>query len=191
MDNMLILNRPENQPPVFSPEKGGETYNAIMRIIELCTAKQASESAPSDTLGSQFCKNGIVLELLAGLLRENCVVPTIGAGISTQNFKLDRIISRILQNPAQKMDMAAAAEIANMSYYAFSRLFKASVGMNFTDYCNLLRIRLAEDKLIATDMPISEIAEYIGIDTPSYFSRLFKNINGMTPIDFRKNNRLN
>ena len=81
--------------------------------------------------------------------------------------------------------MKTAAAMANMSYFAFSRKFKSAVGLNFSDYCNLLRIRFAEDKLISTDMPISDIAAEIGIDTPSYF----RNTNGISPQEFRNRNR--
>lgn len=99
------------------------------------------------------------------------------------------IIEHILSRPAEKLDMKTAAAMANMSYFAFSRNFKSAVGLNFSDYCNLLRIRFAEDKLISTDMPISDIAAETGIDTPSYFSRLFKNTNGISPQEFRNRNR--
>ena len=74
--------------------------------------------------------------------------------------------------------MKTAAAMANISHFAFSRNFKSAVGLNFSDYCNLLRIRFAEDELISTDLPISDIAAEIGTDTPSYFSRLFKNATG-------------
>ena len=79
--------------------------------------------------------------------------------------------------------------MANISYFALSRNFKSAVGLNFSDYCNLLRIRFAEDMLISTDLPISDIAAEIGIDTPSCFSRLFKNANGISPQEFRSRNR--
>jgi AraC-like DNA-binding protein len=36
-------------------------------------------------------------------------------------------------------------------------------------------------------MPVSEVAAAIGIDTLSYFTRLFKQINGIPPIAYRKN----
>lgn len=189
MNDNLVLLRPDGLPPVFSPKKNGETYIALQRIIQDCSAGGLESYAPVAVLTDQFRKNGMVLELVAALLQENCVFPTEGAGISTQSVELDRIIEHILSHPAEKLDMKSAAAMANMSYFAFSRNFKSAVGLNFSDYCNLLRIRFAEDKLISTDMPISDIAAEIGIDTPSYFSRLFRNVNRMTPQEFRNKNR--
>lgn len=189
MSDSLILRRPDGLSPVFSPESGGGIYNVLQRIIEVCSAGGPENYAPVTVLTDQFRKNGMVLELVAALLHENCVIPVEGAGISTQNVRLDRIIEHIMSHPAEKLDMKTAAAMANMSYFAFSRKFKSAVGLNFSDYCNLLRIRFAEDKLISTDMPISDIAAEIGIDTPSYFSRLFRNTNGISPQEFRNRNR--
>lgn len=190
MSGTLMLNRPENALPIFVPDKNGKIYQALKRIISACADGGAlPDYAPSTVLTDQFGKNGLILELLSAMLEEKCIQPTEGIGVSTKSIYLDRIIDHVLNNPAEKTDMHTAARMANMSYYAFSRMFKETVGMNYTDYCNLLRIRIAEEKLISTDMPISEIAETIGIDTPSYFSRLFKNINGVSPIEFRNKNR--
>lgn len=189
MNENLTLTRPEGQPPVFSPEKGGEICGAFQRVIQTCADGELRDYAPATVLIDQFRRNGMVLELVAALIQENCVIPAEGAGVFTQNVELDRIIGHILSAPAERLDMKSAAAMANMSYFSFSRNFKAAVGLNFSDYCNLLRIRFAEDRLISTDMPISDIAAEIGIDTPSYFSRLFRKINGMPPQAFRNQNR--
>ena len=183
MNDSLILRRPDGLPPVFTPEVGGETYDALQRIIKACSG-ELENYAPATVLTDQFRKNGKVLELVAALLQENCVIPAEGARDLHAERK-DRIIEHILSHPAEKLDMKTAA----MSYFAFSRNFKSAVGLNFSDYCNLLRIRFAEDELISTDLPISDIAAEIGIDTPSYFSRLFKNANGISPQEFRNRNR--
>ena len=103
---------------------------------------------------------------------------------------LDEVINYILANPEQKTDMKQAAKLANMSYYNFSRQFKEAIGMNFSDYCNVLRIHLAEELLVTTDLSIADISTRIGIDTQSYFSRLFKQINGVSPKVFRSQNCL-
>lgn len=139
MSDSLILRRPDGLPPVFTPGVGGVTYNALQRIIEVCSGGEPENYAPATALTDQFRKNGMVLELVATLLQENCVIPAEGAGISTQNVRLDLIIEHILSHPAEKLDMKTAAEI--------------------------------------------------GIDTPSYFSRLFKNANGISPQEFRNRNR--
>ena len=190
MGDNLILNRPADSKPVFMPEINSDTYNALYRIIEISAdGVLLPNYAPATILSDQFRKNGLILEMLSAMLHEKYIEPMAGNGVSTKSVYLDRIIEHILKNPAEKTDMQTAAKMANMSYYSFSRVFKDAVGMNYSDYCNLLRVRLAEEKLISTDLPISDIAAAIGIDTQSYFSRLFKNVNGVSPIEFRNKNR--
>ena len=53
-----------------------------------------------------------------------------------------------------------------------------------------LRAKRAQEKLISTDGPVSEIARSVGITDPSVFSRAFKNWTGHSPQEFRKRNRL-
>jgi|GEM_PF-593834 len=100
--------------------------------------------------------------------------------------RFDALINDILLHPDNIPDMEAAARMSGLSYYAFSRHFKASTGFNYSEYCNILKLRHAENLLVNTDLPVSDVAEAIGITTFSYFSRLFKNANGMSPRNYRK-----
>jgi AraC family transcriptional activator of pobA len=44
----------------------------------------------------------------------------------------------------------------------------------------------AKSLLLQTDMPIGELSHRLGFVDPSYFSKMFKANNGMTPAAFRK-----
>ena len=57
--------------------------------------------------------------------------------------------------------------------------------MNFVDYVNDVRIKKAKELLITTDYRIYEIARMVGIESPNYFSILFKKITGKSPNDIR------
>ena len=85
--------------------------------------------------------------------------------------------------------MHEACRIAGMSYSHFSRFFKKVMGFNYINFCNFIRVRNAEELLLTTDMPISEIVEAIGFKTIAYFTKLFKQINGDIPSNYRKKYR--
>lgn len=190
MKDSLILNCSKDASPLFFLDKDGSAFRAMNRIIEFCEAKENTSPATStNMLSKQFQINGLLLELLSSLIQEHRLVLSEGINDSTRIPYLDQIISHILAHPEEKTDMVTAAQMAHMSYYSFSRIFKETVGINFSDYCNLLRIRLAEDKLITTDLSIADISAQIGIETPSYFTRLFKKINHVSPQEFRKKHR--
>lgn len=103
---------------------------------------------------------------------------------------INPLISEIIAHPEKTISMQSACRIAGMSYSHFSRFFEKITGLNYKYFCNLFRIRHAEELLLTTDKPISEIAEAIGIHTISYFTRLFKQINGNTPSGYRRNFRV-
>lgn len=73
-----------------------------------------------------------------------------------------------------------------MSDTYLSRLFKKEMGVNFSDYLNEIRIRQAKKVLISCpDMPLYNVADSVGYNSESYFSRIFKKVAGLTPNTYR------
>lgn len=71
----------------------------------------------------------------------------------------------------------------NVSY--LSGLLKNRLGMNYKTYVSRQRNEKAKELLTNTDMTLSEICLHIGYSDKSYFIRIFKELNGMTPGEFR------
>ena len=69
--------------------------------------------------------------------------------------------------------------------YLSSR-FHREVGMTVTDYINQTRVRKAEELLTHTNLHMQEIAEQCGFADANYFSRIFRKVNGKSPLEFRK-----
>lgn len=69
----------------------------------------------------------------------------------------------------------------------YSRIMKQELGISFKDFLTRLRIsqavRLMEDR----ELLINQIAEKVGYSNQHYFSAAFKNCQGMSPSEFRKN----
>lgn len=68
----------------------------------------------------------------------------------------------------------------------FHRIFKASMGCTVMEYLAAIRIEKAKMLLAHTDIPITDIASYVGINSREYFSSLFKKHTGSTPLHYRK-----
>ena len=71
-----------------------------------------------------------------------------------------------------------------------SRLFKKETGMSFMHYVIQKRMTEAKRLLLNSSMPVGAIAAQVGYDNYSYFSRLFKRNVGITPAEYRRNNKL-
>ncbi|MNB95032.1 Bifunctional transcriptional activator/DNA repair enzyme AdaA [compost metagenome] len=65
------------------------------------------------------------------------------------------------------------------------RIFKAQTGRTLTDYLNLLRMEKAKMLLGQSEIPVAEIADYVGISSRQYFHLLFKKYAGVTPVEYR------
>lgn len=78
------------------------------------------------------------------------------------------------------------AELNGYSPVYFSHLFKMEVGENVTDYINGRRIKHAKELLWNFDGKISEIALQSGFPNPKYFCKVFKQIEGITPAEYKK-----
>ncbi|GAB2695448.1 response regulator [Paenibacillus thermoaerophilus] len=94
-----------------------------------------------------------------------------------------RYVEENLQSPLGMREVAGRVHL-NPSY--FSVLFKEQTGLTFSEYVTRIRLRKAKELLIRTRLPISEISEQVGYQTPKYFIKLFKDYEGKSPSQYRK-----
>jgi two-component system response regulator YesN len=78
----------------------------------------------------------------------------------------------------------AAKVYLNPSY--LSRLFKKETGTGLVEYILQCRMELARQLLIDTNMTVSSIAEQVGYTHFSHFSKMFRQLYGIAPVEYRK-----
>ncbi|WP_226670948.1 response regulator transcription factor [Metabacillus litoralis] len=80
------------------------------------------------------------------------------------------------------------AEHVHLNPSYLSVLFKEHVKLTFSEYVTRRRIQRAKELLISTNLPINDISEESGYKTAKYFIKIFKEMEGVTPSAYRKNN---
>ena len=130
--------------------------------------------------------NSLVLGLLGSLLDEGYLQIEECIGNEKDAVQIQQLLNILLTHPDKRFTLEEAAEISGMSYGHFSRVFKQMVGLNYVDYCNVIRIRYAEELLTNTDKSVTEISEVLNFGSINYFNRVFKEHNGYTPNQYRK-----
>jgi AraC-like DNA-binding protein len=80
------------------------------------------------------------------------------------------------------------ADNVHLSASYLSDLLKKETGMNAQDHIHYYLIEEAKNVLLNTDNSVSEIAYSLGFEYPQYFSKLFKQKTGQTPIEYRNLN---
>ncbi len=80
-------------------------------------------------------------------------------------------------------------DVANMVYLSpayFSRIFKREKGETFTKYVNRLRIEKSKPLLLKPEMRMSDIAQMMGFEDQSYYTKVFKSVTGVSPLRYKE-----
>lgn len=89
-------------------------------------------------------------------------------------------------NYRERITLDDLSRIHFIDKYYLAKSFRAEYGQTITAYINNLRITKAKQLLRFTDKTVEEIGEEVGIDNPAYFSRIFKEIEGVGPKKYRE-----
>ena len=112
--------------------------------------------------------------------------PAPAGMLKTNHDRLDRVFAFIagnFENPKLSLEMVAEKACLNKCY--FSRFLKEQTGQSFYEHLSRIRLHQAEQYLMETDMPVTEIAYCCGFNSIATFNRLFKACTGLSPSAYR------
>lgn len=87
----------------------------------------------------------------------------------------------------RNLDLCQVAHAVGCNSSYLSRIMKQELGISFKDFLTRLRISQAVRLMGDRELSINQIAEQVGYSNQHYFSAAFKNCQGMSPSEFRKN----
>jgi len=100
--------------------------------------------------------------------------------------RLENVFAYVEKNYEVNVTLSEISKVANFSVYHFVRFFKDTVGMTFGQYLNDFRIKKAKVCLLTSSEPITQVAFKTGFNSVTTFNRLFKELQGCSPSEFRK-----
>jgi len=106
-----------------------------------------------------------------------------------QDSTLDRVktmLDFIHSNFQYSISIAEIAKSANISDRECLRSFQKNIEISPMQYLIQYRISVASKYLLETELDITTICHEVGMESPSYFSKKFKEIRGLTPGEYRK-----
>ena len=86
-------------------------------------------------------------------------------------------------------DLHRLAEQAGISRARLIQLFRRETGTSVHKFLNKMRVRHAETLLLDSQLPVSAVASESGFATGQHFARIFKQVNGLQPLEFRRRHR--
>jgi AraC-like DNA-binding protein len=138
--------------------------------------------------GFEYACRGLLLHLFAQLVR----LQSGSTKIVHPKYErlLADLVNRLETGYRMKWTNAEMAKYLNVHEDYMAKLFKDMMGVGPIKYLNALRHREAKRLLRETDEKIETIAREAGFDDLHYFSRVFREREGMTASQYRKFSQL-
>ena len=94
-------------------------------------------------------------------------------------------VSYVTTNYPEKLRLATAAGLCDLSPFQFSRNFKKELGFTFRDFVVRVRIERAAELMKHSSASVTEAAFVVGFNDLSYFARMFRRQIGVSPSHYR------
>ena len=137
--------------------------------------------------GSQLYIESLSNALAVNLLRDYSVKKTSfnlhPGGLSESKLLL--VTDYINDNITSEIKLSDLANLAGISQYHFSRLFKKSLGISPNQYLIKQRVERAKSLLKKSDLSVTEVAFSCGFNSHSHFGKYFRQFTGFTPKQYR------
>jgi AraC-like DNA-binding protein len=105
---------------------------------------------------------------------------------STGESEIDRIILYLTHNYCDKITISDLENLFCTNRTTLSKKFQQSTGHTLIEYLHKIRIYFACSFLKNSDLTVSDILYRTGFNDLTHFNRIFKRITGITPSQFRK-----
>ncbi len=99
-----------------------------------------------------------------------------------------KAVDYIKRNYMKKIMLEEVANHVQLSTSYFCAVFKEEMKCNFNVYLNKIRIEMSKKLLADHDIPLADVANLVGYEDQSYYTRVFRNYVGTSPGKYRERN---
>lgn len=166
---------------MFVPEEHTVLFGPVQWCRRLRTIMEMMASA----MGEQDCPGPLYLLLILHYAEQEYLAESAAAD-RPHNETVEQICAYLAANYRQKFSLTEVAAKFYLSPYYLSRLFRRVTGQSIVDYINNRRIEAAQKLLENTELSISAVAEQTGFSSAAHFRRVFREVMGTGPLQYRK-----
>ena len=178
-------------PPGFGDGlvRVAQMWMALNKRNESAVRSYENELLDSRYIGSVTTRETVLAYLSAAigeLLGAMNMSPRDSAGV----YSIQKIVNCCADNisdPELSMNKLTAA--VGLSRSQISRLMSSMMKTSFPEFLHALRIRQARQLLMFTDKTVTDIAFECGFMSQRNFNRVFREMTGMTPSEFRERSK--
>lgn len=109
---------------------------------------------------------------------------------NTHQSIIHQIEKYVQEHFSEDLNLKAIASIFYMNPVYLGRLFKNTLGINFIDYINKVRIAEVKKMLLSEEYKIFEIIEHAGYNNQEYFYKVFRKYEGVSFAEYKEKMKL-
>ena len=164
--------------PIYQPKD--PTLGAPVRDAMLYIADHANAST--------LCLIGHLCLFLDGLIESSSTRREL-RGARLQDFYIQEAVTFMEQNYRRELTVEEIADVCKLNRSYFSKLFRDTMGCPPQEFLIRLRLSKAAELMQTTKSPIGDISAACGYPNQLHFSRAFKKHYGLSPREWRTQNK--
>ena len=120
------------------------------------------------------------------MMCNECIKNATPLSTEQNNDFIHNVLHYVYENIDSEITLKDIADSMNYEYHYFSSLFNQCFGMNFKNFINQFRFEKACELLSHKENLVTYVAECCGFGSIRNFNRVFKNMCGCTPQQYKK-----
>lgn len=182
----------------LAPEQGGAfplCRNPLLDSIPLCfeshfpdsylrILEKLTEAAFRSEPGGALLQKQLLCQLLLTVRKD------VTAADHSASSAIDTVTHYLEEHLCQDVSLETLGELTGYHPLYLQRIFKQHTGRTPHGHLTALRLQKAKELLLATTLPVSQVAQQCGYSSVSHFTSLFKNSTGFPPLTYRKRGRI-
>lgn len=160
--------------PVFRPQSADEFIRTLDTLYEIASGSDYIRDMRINTLLSRLTEL-----LMAESWHPEDIRP------SSKKMSVGEVKKYLDENYAQQITLDQLAERFFINKYYLTRVFKEQFGQSINSYLQSVRITHAKQLLRFSSKSVEEIGIEVGLGSLHYFSRVFKQVEGVAPSVYR------
>lgn len=131
----------------------------------------------------------ILAEYIGFIYDPNKKTKLNNTSIASQTYIMSHALAYLNERYKEDISLDELARYCHCSTSYLSHHFKEYTGVTLKTYVNQLRTEEAKTLLIESSTPVTQIAYKLGYKDSNYFSKVFKDIVGISPVYYRANHK--
>ena len=132
----------------------------------------------------------VMCQKLSQLESESAEAEELSEGQDSQDSKassfiVNQALAYMRDHYNEKLRLSDVADVVFVSQWHLSKLLNKHTEQNFSELLNGIRVEKAKELLKNPGLRVSDVAEQVGFVDLAHFSRVFKNISGISANEYR------